>query len=59
MTESSVSDPRSCKFFESFSFGKYTYQKGKISKFPMLMAGIPYQRNVLHRLTEAISNESI
>jgi hypothetical protein len=40
--EKSYSQSNDWQFFkvrESFSFGKYTYQKGKISKFPMLKAG--------------------
>jgi hypothetical protein len=35
------------KVKESFSFGKYIYQKGKISKFPILKAGTYIEKGLL------------
>jgi hypothetical protein len=48
--EESIVQSKDWQYFrvkESFTFGKYTYQKGKVSKFPVLEAGIYIEKGLL------------
>jgi hypothetical protein len=48
--EESIVQSKDWQYFrvrESFTFGKYTYQKGKVSKFPVLKAGIYIEKGLL------------
>jgi hypothetical protein len=48
--EESIVQSKDWQYFrvrETFTFGKYTYQKGKVSKFPVLKAGIYIEKGLL------------